>query len=62
MGHGADLVGVARAAVGHADWASHIHEPEYEPERPPFTPQHLREQGLSNTFVEYMRNWKGFVE
>ena len=62
MGHGADLVGVARAAVGHADWASHVHNPEYEPEGPPFTPQHLREQGLSNTFVEYMRNWKGFVE
>jgi len=33
----------------------------YSPERPPFTPEHLIEQGLSQTFVDYMRRWKGFV-
>ena len=59
---GADLVGVARAGVAHADWASQATDPEYHPARPPFTPEHLAGQGLSKPFIEYMRNWKGFVE
>ena len=59
---GADLVGVARAGVAHAEWASHAADPEYRPARPPFTPEHLSGQGLSKPFIEYMRNWKGFVE
>lgn len=62
MDMGADLVGVARAGVGHSDWASHAADPEYRPARPPFTPEYLAGQGLSKPFIEYMRNWKGFVE
>ena len=62
MDQGADLIGVARAGIGHADWASHAGDPDYCPARPPFTPEHLAEQGLSKPFIEYMRNWKGFVE
>ena len=27
----------------------------------PVTRQHLRDEGLSPVFVEYMNNWKGFV-
>ena len=61
MGHGADMIAVARAAIGHADWASQISEENYSPEKPPFSREHLLEQGLSETFVDYMRRWDGFV-
>ena len=61
MDEGADLVGVARVAIAYSDWASEVEDDGYAPERPPFTPEHLIEQGLSPTFVDYMRRWKGFV-
>ncbi len=59
---GADMVGVARVAIGHHDWASNAGDAEYDPQRAPFTSSHLASQGLSETFVDYMRSWKGFVE
>ncbi len=62
LSQGATLIGVGRAAIGHADWAANIANPNYSPPRPPFSVMHLREQGLSDTFVDYMRNWKEFVE
>ena len=61
MGHGADMVAVARAAIGHADWASHMSDGMYDPLKPPFSSEHLEKQGLSQTFIEYMRAWDGFV-
>ena len=62
MEQGADLVGVARTGIGHSDWASHLHNLDYDPQRPPFTAEHLRSEALSEKFIEYMRNWKDFVE
>ena len=61
MDQGADLVAVARSAIGHADWASHLGDSGYEPQRPPFTAKHLLDEGLSEKFVDYMRAWQGFV-
>jgi 2,4-dienoyl-CoA reductase-like NADH-dependent reductase (Old Yellow Enzyme family) len=61
LDEGADLVGVARAAIAHSDWASEAMADGYAPDRPPFTPDHLIDQGLSPTFVDYMRRWRGFV-
>ena len=61
MDQGADLVAVARSAIGHADWASNLGDLDYDPQRPPFTTAHLESQGLSPKFVEYMRAWKGFI-
>jgi len=58
---GADMVGVARVAIAHSEWASGLNDSGYSPERPPFTPEHLVSQGLSQVFVDYMRRWKGFV-
>ena len=55
------MVGVARAGIGHSNWASNLGSGDYDPDRPPFTPEHLLEQGLSPVFVDYMRRWKGFV-
>ncbi len=62
MEQGADLVGVARSAIGHSDWASHLSDIEYDPQRPPFTVEQLLSEGLSEKFIEYMRDWKNFVE
>ena len=62
MEQGADLVGVARTGIGHSDWASHLDNLDYDPQRPPFTAEHLRSEALSEKFIEYMRNWKDFVE
>ena len=61
LDEGADLVGVARVAIAHSNWASGVEAGGYSPQRPPFTPEHLLEQGLSPVFVDYMRRWKGFV-
>ncbi len=61
MNQGADLVAVARSAIGHANWASHLGDSEYDPQRPPFTAEHLLDEGLSEKFVDYMRAWQGFV-
>tara|TARA_B100000579_G_scaffold430993_1_gene445326 strand:+ start:721 stop:1737 length:1017 start_codon:yes stop_codon:yes gene_type:complete len=62
MEQGADLVGVARTGIGHSDWASHLDILDYDPQRPPFTAEHLLSEALSEKFIEYLRNWKDFVE
>ena len=61
LGEGADLVGVARAGIGHPDWPLRLAAGGPDPARPPFTPAHLRAAGLSAGFVDYMRRWSGFV-
>ncbi len=61
LDEGADMVGVARVAIAHPDWASDAGIEGFAPERPPFSPEHLFRQSLSPTFVDYMRRWKGFV-
>ncbi|HAE55220.1 MAG TPA: oxidoreductase [Acidimicrobiaceae bacterium] len=58
---GADLVGMGRAAIGHADWPIRAQDPNFEPQRPPYTPEYLAEQALSPQFINYMRRWKNFV-
>ena len=61
MDEGAHFVGVARVAIGHADWAKRLEDSTYDPQRQPFTAEHLAEQGLSPVFIDYMRRWKNFV-
>ena len=61
MREGADLVGVARVAIGHPDWAQKINDLDYRPSRPPFSVHHLRSASLNSTFIEYMKRWKDFV-
>ena len=60
-GEGADLVGVARAGIGHPDWPQQLARGVPEPQRPPFTPRQLAEADLSPPFIDYMRRWRGFV-
>jgi 2,4-dienoyl-CoA reductase-like NADH-dependent reductase (Old Yellow Enzyme family) len=61
LDHGADLVGLARAAIGNAKWPERAATPGWEPARPPYTPDHLRAQALGETLIDYMRLWPGFV-
>ena len=62
MSQGADLVGVARVGIPYPDWANNICEENYNPPAAPFTVKQLREADLSDIFINYMRNWKGFVK
>lgn len=61
LAHGADLVGLARAAIGHATWPLEAATAGWEPARPPYTAAHLREQALGEGFIDYMRRWPDFV-
>ena len=61
LDHGADMVGLARAGIGNASWPKEASRPDWQPERPPYTPQHLLEASISPKMVDYMRLWPGFV-
>lgn len=62
MEEGADIVGVARVGIAHPDWPKHLTDENYEPQRPPFSVEHLENVELSPVFIEYMKRWKNFVE
>lgn len=36
--------------------------PNFTPIEIPVTVNHLKTEGLSDTFINYMRRWEGFVE
>jgi 2,4-dienoyl-CoA reductase-like NADH-dependent reductase (Old Yellow Enzyme family) len=58
----ADALTIGRAAILHHDFPEQCRDdPFFEPVDLPVTPEYLRAQGLSDPFIEYMRNWKGFV-
>lgn len=59
---GADFVMVGRAAILHHDFPARVRgDAAFEPVATPVSPGHLAAEGLSPVFVEYMRNWRGFV-
>jgi 2,4-dienoyl-CoA reductase-like NADH-dependent reductase (Old Yellow Enzyme family) len=61
LSQGADLIGLARAAIGNPAWPQDAARPGWEPARPPHTPAHLAAAALSPTFIDYMRRWPDFV-
>jgi hypothetical protein len=62
LDRGADAVAVGRAAIAHQDWALRaLDDSAPDPAPPPLSTSHLRAQGLSDGFAEYMKRWKGFV-
>ena len=61
INEGADIVGVARVGIGHPDWPILLTDSNYQPERPPFSVEHLENVDLSPVFIEYMKRWKNFV-
>jgi 2,4-dienoyl-CoA reductase-like NADH-dependent reductase (Old Yellow Enzyme family) len=62
MNMGADMVAVAKCAIGNPDWAQQLVDPAYRPLMPPYSFTHLRKCGLSDKFIHRLwRNYPGFV-
>ncbi len=59
---GADFVIVGRAAILHHDFPERVRaDPDFQAVELPVTAGYLSDEGLSPPFIQYMRNWKGFV-
>ena len=59
---GADMVAIGRAAIVHHDFPRRVKsDPNFEMRTLPVPVDVLRAEGLSETFLGYMRNWPGFV-
>jgi 2,4-dienoyl-CoA reductase-like NADH-dependent reductase (Old Yellow Enzyme family) len=62
LAHGADFVVVGRGAVLHHDFPLRVRaDADFAAIDTPVPREYLHAQGLSPTFVDYMKNWKGFV-
>ena len=62
LDHGADIVVIGRGAILHHDFPRLVAaDPGFEMRSLPVTRATLREEGLSDMFIGYMGNWKGFV-
>jgi 2,4-dienoyl-CoA reductase-like NADH-dependent reductase (Old Yellow Enzyme family) len=60
---GVDFVTIGRSAILHHDFPKQvIAEPTFSPVELPVSVDHLKTEGLSDKFVEYMKSWDGFVE
>lgn len=59
---GADMAVIGRAAIVHHDFPRQVERDGDFHMRPlPVTSEVLRQEGLSEVFIGYMRNWTGFV-
>ena len=59
---GADWVMLGRAAILHHDFPMRCQtQPDFEPLQLPVSEAHLKDEGLSDKFIGYMKNWPGFV-
>ncbi len=59
---GADFVILGRGSILHHDFPSRaIVDPDFVARPTPVSPEVLHDEGLSDAFVNYMRNWQGFV-
>lgn len=59
---GIDIIILGRVAILHHDYPNLMRDnPEFTPRRVPVSAQVLSDEGLSDAFITYMRNWKGFV-
>ena len=59
---GVDFVSIGRAAILNHDFPKQMQaDPEFRCRELPVSVQTLREEGLGDAFIEYMRRWRGFV-
>lgn len=58
---GVDVAVLGRAAMAHPEWPRVATVPGWEPLRPPWEPDHLREAGLGERFLRYIRRFPGMV-
>jgi 2,4-dienoyl-CoA reductase-like NADH-dependent reductase (Old Yellow Enzyme family) len=60
---GCDFVVIGRAAILRHDFPERVRrDPAYRSPELPASVQHLRDEGLSDIFIHYMRRWPDFVE
>jgi len=60
---GLDWVMLGRAAILHHDFpARYKNNSRFQPIENPVSREHLKNEGLSPKFVDYMASWAGFVE
>ena len=52
----------ARAGIPYSDWGANLNYENYDPPKMPFSTEQLLKAGLSDIFIDYMRNWKGFIK
>jgi 2,4-dienoyl-CoA reductase-like NADH-dependent reductase (Old Yellow Enzyme family) len=63
MDLGVDWVMLGRAAILHHDYPRLLQaDKNFMPLSIPVSAEHLRAEGLSQTFIDYMKIWKGFVK
>ncbi|ATB47726.1 NADH:flavin oxidoreductase [Corallococcus macrosporus] len=60
LARGADAVAVGRAGIANHDWPRRVQR-GIPLQVPPLSPTTLHAEGLSDVFVNYMRNWRDFV-
>jgi 2,4-dienoyl-CoA reductase-like NADH-dependent reductase (Old Yellow Enzyme family) len=58
---GADILALGRVAIAHPNWVKDSENEKFQPSYPPFSITHLKNAGLSQPFIEYMKKWKGFI-
>ena len=59
---GVDFVAIGRSAILHHDFPLKVIEnPAFTSIETPVSKKHLRQEGLSDTFINYMNRWTGFV-
>ena len=59
---GVDIVTLGRAAILHHDYPQKMQaDASFSPRTLPVTEAVLAQEGLSPSFIGYMKNWKGFV-
>ena len=59
---GCDFAIIGRGAILHHDFAARaLADPDYRTPPTPVTPDYLRAEGLSPTFIKHMRKYAGFV-
>jgi len=62
LNNNVDFVTIGRAAILHHDFPLRVIEnPNFEPIELPVSIAHLRKEGLSDKFIDYMGAWPGFV-
>ena len=59
---GADFVALGKAAIGIPDFPTKAKDPNFIPQKPPYTIEHLQEADLGEAFIAYMQRWQGFVQ
>ena len=60
---GVDFVTIGRSAILHHDFPMKvIDNPDFLPVKNPVSEDYLKSEGLSNTFINYMSKWPGFIQ